>query len=33
MNKKSSWFRLRMLVILAMLGLLAACGGGQRHVQ
>ena len=29
MNKTSSWFRLRMLVILAMLGLLAACGGGS----
>jgi pimeloyl-ACP methyl ester carboxylesterase len=29
MNKKSSWFRLRMLVILDMLGLLAACGGGS----
>ena len=29
MNKQAWWFRSRMVVILAMLGLLAACGGGS----
>ena len=29
MNKQAWWFRSRMVMILAMLGLLAACGGGS----